>query len=311
MTERFLLGLAVSSALIFGAASAHAFCRTHSCETGDTSDCETRDGCFVTGALAHWPSSCLAYAVQSAGSPKLGLGAEQVDVLVAEEFARWSNAQCAGGGQPRFFVQSRGTVECDQLEYNCEHDNANAIIFRDQEWPHQVSQLALTTVSMNEVTGEILDADMEVNTALYDFRLDFPPIGQAGATDLRMVFAHELGHFLGLSHSNDGSSLMFVRGKLTPDLTPDDEAGVCAIYPPAADELACSAAPSLEGAECYGKRDSCPEPDESGCNCALPRADGSRSAWALALIPLAASRRRLRILRRRLGLLHSLERSAR
>jgi hypothetical protein len=307
---RFLLGLAVSSVLVFGAENAHAFCRTHTCETQGPEACDKSEGCLVGGPEAYWPSACLAYAVQSDGSPKLGLTAEQVDVLVAEELGRWSGATCAGDQPPRFFAQSRGAVLCDQLEFNCEHDNVNVVIFQDDEWPHRVDQLALTTVTMITETGKILDADMELNTALYAFRLDSPPIGADGATDLRMVFAHELGHFLGLSHSNVGSALMFERGKFTPDLTADDEAGVCAIYPPANDPLVCSEVSSAEGAECHGKKDNCPKKADSGCSCELPRAQGAWSLWTLALLPLAASRRRFGWLARRLSLRQSTKTSA-
>jgi len=292
--------LAVLTTLFCAAGNASAFCRTHTCETEGTEDCDVRDECFVGGAVAYWPSACLTYAVQSAGSPKLGLSAAQVDALLAEEFGRWSLATCEGGGPPAFRAQSRGAVQCDRLEFNCERDNVNVVIFRDADWPHRANQLALTTVSMNERTGEILDADMEVNTELYDFRLDSPAVGTAADTDLRMVLAHELGHFLGLSHANDPSALMAERGKLTPDLTFDDEAGVCAIYPPG--DLACSAPPSAEGAECVGDKRSCPGDDESGCTCDLPRAHGSAGLWALALLPIAASRRWLRAFRRRFAL---------
>ena len=281
-------------AIFFATSEARAFCRTHTCEGEGGEDCVLNNGCPVGGPLAFWPSACLTYTIQSAGSPKLGLSAEQVEVVLAQEFGRWSEASCERG-LPAFRAQSRGIVQCDQVEYNCEHDNVNVVMFRDQEWPYDSTNLALTTASTNMVTGEILDADMEVNTALYDFRLDSPAVGPATATDLRMVFAHEIGHFLGLSHSDDQSALMAREGKLTPDLTPDDEAGVCAIYPPGKAALECTAPPSAAGAECHGAKRSCPEAEESGCGCELPGVRGYWSAWALVLLTLAAGRRWLRV----------------
>jgi hypothetical protein len=238
----------------------------------------------------------LSYGIQSAGSPKLGLDAARVGGVVVEEFGRWAQAGCADGGVPAFGAQSRGQVECDVIEYNCANDNVNVVMFQDQDWPHAGSEVALTTVTLNTRTGKILDADVEVNTALYDFYLDSAE-QPARSYDLRMVLAHELGHFLGLSHSNDNAALMRDGGKPTPDLASDDVLGVCAIYPPGNEPLACPEPPSAEGAACHGKKLACPRSNEedSGCSCSLPGARRAFGAWPLGLLALFYGRRKRRV----------------
>ena len=56
-------------------------------------------------------------------------------------------------------------VACRRHEYNAGQGNANIILFHDEVWPYQGTSntLALTTLTFNTDTGEIYDADMEIN----------------------------------------------------------------------------------------------------------------------------------------------------
>ncbi|KAK6164106.1 hypothetical protein DH2020_000970 [Rehmannia glutinosa] len=56
---------------------------------------------------------------------------------------------------------------------------------------------------------------------------------EKGNFDLQTVALHELGHILGLAHSQDPKALMFAyigRGE-TKDITPDDIQGIKSLYP--------------------------------------------------------------------------------
>ena len=65
--------------------------------------------------------------------------------------------------------------------------------------------MALTTVTFNPKTGEIYDADMELNSA------DNPiTVGdQEIVFDLHSIVQHESGHTLGLAHSAFDSDTMY------------------------------------------------------------------------------------------------------
>lgn len=105
----------------------------------------------------------------------------------------------------------RSTVDRIGYNYLDEDDNENLVIFRDNTWPYpgEREALALATVTFNTITGEILDADVEFNTADHDFT-----IGPVPRTDLLNTAVHEVGHLLGLAHVPDPDATMFDRAGL-------------------------------------------------------------------------------------------------
>jgi MYXO-CTERM domain-containing protein len=116
-------------------------------------------------------------------------------------------------------------------------------------WDHD-QFIALTTVTYRVSTGAILDADVEVNAGdggdddqgFLVTCIDPPaPVcseerrtGCIGM-DLRNTMTHEVGHFLGLSHSDLRASTMFARATLGDTrmrvLSADAVEGMCEIYP--------------------------------------------------------------------------------
>ena len=109
-------------------------------------------------------------------------------------------------------------------------------------WDHGSTVVALTTSSYIVSSGELLDADVEMNAASATPTIvDSPPCSPGGistscvANDLQNAVTHEIGHFLGLAHSPDPSSTMYASEPLGETskrvLDTGSKQFVCDVYP--------------------------------------------------------------------------------
>jgi hypothetical protein len=210
---------------------AGAFCRTVTEKPPLGYD--PQSGCFTGDAeskLLYWSNSCIGYSLNNAASSKVTL--EQATKIVADAFATWSAASCDGMAGPSINAVDEGPVGCALVEYNKNGPNQNVIVFRDDGWPYADpnNTLGLTTVTFDTRTGEIYDADMELNSTVGLVAEDPVP---AGSYDLRNIITHEAGHFLGLAHTGDATAVMFARYHADSTmLMADDITGICTVYPP-------------------------------------------------------------------------------
>ena len=231
-----------AAALVLGALAsapgvASAFCRTTTVPVvSDFQPSATK--CWDQGVPLFWRNSCVGYSVQRNASRQVAF--DDAANGVSRAFTKWTGSSCPteGTGRSRVSIDVRdlGAVDCGDVNYNQKGANQNVIVFRDGKWPHADSSntLALTTVTFNPETGEIYDADMEVNTADQRVTLNdpVPPDGY----DFASIVTHEAGHFLGIAHSGDPRATMFAN--YTPgatamrQLTSDDVAGICSVYRP-------------------------------------------------------------------------------
>jgi hypothetical protein len=162
--------------LLLAAAEAGAYCRTRTCQLRPSAPCprDETTGCYTEGEEIFWPESCMTYAIQRDGSRREGIRAPELETIVGNGFRAWSDASCEQGGTPPLSALSQGRIRCDAVEFNCEEiaANSNLIVFRDNfadTRSFHVGVLALTTVTAHIRTGEIFDADIEINSRDEDF----------------------------------------------------------------------------------------------------------------------------------------------
>jgi matrixin len=236
-------GLCALSA--FSAGAAHAYCRATTCDPNeDRERCRPSRGCPTVGEPLVWPDICVGYAVHDIGSPLRNITAYDTDLAARRAFTSWISVDCGDGKSPSIGIVPLGGVECGLVEFNPPEQgragapNANVILFRDDDWPYgdEQSTIAKTTLTFDTETGDIFDADIEINSFAVEIT-----IGDAFVShDLQAILTHEFGHFLGLGHSQEPDATM--NANYSPEdigfrtLSPDDRAAVCDTYPPVGKE---------------------------------------------------------------------------
>lgn len=262
---------------------ASAYCLSTTCEGIDACDGAAIEGC----PTLQWRSGCVGFSVQESGGS--GLDLDTVSTIVDLAFEAWRDVDCGGAG-PGLVILNLGPVPCERVEYNKDAGNANVILF-NSEWAHseQSHTFALTTTTFDPETGELLNADIELNSRDHDFTVNDEQI----QTDLLSVLTHEIGHFLGLAHSGNVDATMFEFYEdgtyELRSLTADDGAALCASYP-SNDQLtdACNPLPR------HGFSPSCRDDQAEGsCSAGRPEPEGTGSwAWLVGALALSSARQR-------------------
>ncbi len=303
------------------------------------------------GVCLWWKPRSITYVVDASAFTGQGCpGGGAVSQAVQRGFPAWTQATRAGQTEPCTdfkFVYGGETARQD-LGYDPSGNNVNLVVYRKGQcsdpavapagdechatpgacadkyncWEHGTPSLAahtlaLTTTSFDRTTGEILDADAELNgwngsaaapagsyftcggpglTTCSD-----PPYGQSGCnwTDLGGTLTHEAGHMLGLDHVcttsypapyNACPSPTPVMAPTAPNgdtsrrsLTSDDVEAVCTLYPAGGPTRTClsssGSAQSLGAAQAVG----------TGCS-----TGGGGLGLLAGVLPLLTLRRRPR-----------------
>lgn len=306
---------------MLAAPEADAFCRSSTCKG---KECKLDDdGCPADGKKLFWDTSCVGFSfdVQATSGDGEKLYSKKLDPIKASAsirsaFFEWSSIECPdGSGSADMRFVELEEVSCRVSEYNAKGPNVNIVLFQDDLWKYrgEDNTLAKTTVTFDPNTGEILDADIEINTAINPVTVIDPKGGEDGFDpnvkyDLQSLMTHEIGHFLGIAHSPYPDATMFASyTQGTVDLrsiSDDDREAICAAYPP---KRGAFCGPEPRG----GLLTQCREPTidpEDAPDTAAPKAEegtcsiqairpesvptGSRVLWPSAMLLTIALRRR-------------------
>ncbi|HEU4533077.1 MAG TPA: matrixin family metalloprotease [Polyangiaceae bacterium] len=285
---------------------AGAYCRSVACPAdafkrrgadGKLVGCFNEDtGCPDNYPKAFWRSSCVGFSFQRDFSDIYERDA--LREAIRRSFQTWSQAPCPGGGFASVSFVELARVSCDRVEFNLDGPNANAVIFRDEGFEYESSTcnspdricntLARTITTYDLKTGEIMGADVEINSSYNVFGFD----GEPEAFDLEAVITHEVGHFLGIAHTQaeehpDATMFASIAPGQTAQryLTNDDLQALCEIYPPGPARERCDPEPWGGFASACGDA-------PSGCSAGPPgRARGGAALLALGLLAAARAAR--------------------
>lgn len=164
-------------------------------------------------AQVHWTSGISLIDIFVNPTNTQGFPSGAFHTIAANSINQWD-------GKSRLNLRKNTTAGMDQ-------ENLNEIFFSsDPNFFNGTGVVGLTQVYFKNNTGEIIEADILLNDT-YSFSTDINDSSYLGN-----VITHELGHFLGLGHSQViGSSMFYALTRGQNQLAEDDKAGVYSIYP--------------------------------------------------------------------------------
>lgn len=180
-----------------------------------------------TPSASKWnPASLpIGYRVNGASAPT-SIGSAGAIAAVEAGFATWAAPACTTWRSTNQGASTRTRAQAGDSERTILWIQGAA-----GSWPAELGSETSTigvTTPVWRSGGYFIDADIQFNAV--GFRWGN---GSSGTVDTQSIAVHEEGHFLGLDHTSVRGAVMFpsYSGGQVRNLSSDDQAGVCALYP--------------------------------------------------------------------------------
>lgn len=195
-----------------------------------------RERAEISGKALKWDKMPIVYHIhKDCYKP---IEREKCKEAVVKSFNEWETPDCTTLRFERGEDTEEARGSFNSLDIK---SNKNIIVWYYNNWPYEPNGVALTTVTYDDKTGKIYDADIELNG--YYYRFDVVEKTPSTYTDIQNTITHEIGHMIGLDHVFEPESVMYPTAKAGEikkrSLSQDDIDGVCAIYK---NESGCSCA---------------------------------------------------------------------
>jgi uncharacterized protein (TIGR03382 family) len=171
-----------------------------------------------------WPNQAgqpVTFMINPAGAP--GIGDTSDDEAIRRAFGTWDSVACS-------FLQFQEQPWVEPAVVAA--DGVNRIFWVTEGWPQdQRTTIALTFTFYRTDTHVITDADISNNAVYYMWTTTDSAVSQT-TVDVETILFHEIGHFVGLDHSQDPQAAMFASNNKLIQRGPaqDDVNGVCSLY---------------------------------------------------------------------------------
>ncbi len=233
--------------------------------------------------LLHWDVRLVPFNLQLHGEE--GVETPLLEEALIRAFEAWGEVPEAGV----LFFQ-----DFSEADRAAQADSRNVLFWTEGGWKHDATVIALTSINYYPDTGIIADADIDFNGVDYVWTVSDDVV----RIDVQAIATHEIGHVVGLDHSEEDTAAMYAYYDVTPAgvgetrqrvLSGDDKAAISFLYP-------CEALRVVEGdrsvvgmeAECAEAFFDWPEyADEGGPHTATCAVSAGRAGlWVVGLLAL-------------------------